>query len=83
MRDQITTHVTDTVQRIAIAAAGIVGVDNAEALASVADQGAQIAGRSAQHPDWIEPLIQGIIALATILIQLFATRRKKRLNDQV
>lgn len=75
----VTSKIQDTVEAVGVAAAGIIGVQNGDVLASAVDQGNKVAESAANAPDWVEPLLQGIIAVVTIIIQFFRNRpaRKK------
>jgi hypothetical protein len=77
-----TSKILDFMQDTAIAAAGIIGIDQAPQLL---DSGAKISSAAASgggSPDWIEPLLQGLIAVITIIAQFFKNRPPKRKRDQ-
>lgn len=70
--------VTDLLTSAGIATVGIIGVDQApkitEGIQQISNSGASAAG----SPDWIEPLLQGLIAVITILAQFFRNRPQKK-----
>lgn len=69
-------------QDLAIGAAGIIGVDQAPKLIESSVQISAGAASGGGSPDWIEPLLQGIIAIVTIIAQFFRNRPPKQKRDQ-
>ena len=65
-------------QDLAIGAAGIVGIDQTPKLIQNSAEISSAAGAASGHPDWVEPLLQGIIAVVTIIAQFFRNRPVKR-----
>jgi hypothetical protein len=83
MENSVSSAVVDSITRISAGAAGILGVENSDHLVQMVDQsGALMITHQPPH-DWITPLIQGVIAIFTIIFQWRSGRRKKSLNDQI
>ena len=83
MENSVSSAVVDSVTRISAGAAGILGVENSDHLVQMVDQSGVLMITHQPPHDWITPLIQGIIALVTIIFQWRSGRRKKSLNDQM
>lgn len=63
---------------LTIGAAGIAAIAAVEpAMAQHANE-VMDAGAAVGAPNWVEPLLQGLVAILTILLQFFGGNKKKR-----
>jgi len=74
----IPESVVDIATRTAIATVGMVGVENADVLIDQVSKSAANSGSAAGSPDWVEPLIQGIIAILSIIAAFFRKPSRSR-----
>ncbi len=74
----IPESVVDLATRTAIATVGIVGVENADIIVDQMSKSAANSGAAAGSPDWVEPLIQGIIAILSIIAAFFRKPSRSR-----
>lgn len=70
--------VNDLLTSAGIAAVGIIGVEKAPEISEGIQQMSSSGGSGAGSPDWIEPLLQGLIAVITIIAQFFKNRPPKK-----
>ena len=64
-------------ENVAIGAAGIIGVDQVDGIVPSVEVINGVAASASSGPDWVEPLLQGLIAIFTIIATWFRSRPKR------
>lgn len=74
-------NITDQITTILIGGAGMLGVDQAPVIVDALSQSATNLESAATSPNWVEPVLQALIAVITVISTIFRSRKKRSLND--
>ena len=76
MQNNFFNHITDLSKDTFLAVLGMVGIDQAPSVVTDLAPFVEVAESAGSSPDWLTPVLQGLIAVATVLLQFFRGRKK-------